>query len=62
MRRYKNQVYRNDRERRLWVMNDEALRDLWRISSRPLTSWIRENRKEIDTWIDYVLNREPVKT
>jgi hypothetical protein len=43
-------------------MNDEALRDLWRISSRPLTSWIRENRKEIDTWIDYVLNREPVKT
>lgn len=51
---------RNDKERRLWVLNDEGLYDLWRGSGRPLKAWIRENRETIDRVTDNVASgRKP---
>lgn len=38
----------NDRERRLWVLNDEGLYNWHRSSRKPLNQFIRKNREEID--------------
>lgn len=52
---------RNDKERRLWVLNDEGLYNMWQFSRRGLYVWIRENRTIIDSAIDGVLNQKPNK-
>lgn len=49
----------NDEDRRLWVMNDEILYNLWQSADKGLYSWVQENRKLIDNRIDRVLDREP---
>jgi hypothetical protein len=39
----------NDEERRLWVLNDEGLYNLWRRScEKNMMKWIRANRALID--------------
>lgn len=51
----------NDEERRLWVLNDEGLYDLFKRSGqRNLTTWIKYNRKTIDEVMDNVVaGRKP---
>lgn len=46
----------NDREREIWVQNDEGLYDDWRESERGITVWVKLNRKLIDSVIDNVLS------
>jgi hypothetical protein len=49
----------NNRERELWVNNDEGLYLWWKRSRLSLRNFIRENREELDALILAVLNREP---
>ena len=46
----------NDRERRLWVLNDEGLYLTYKASGRPLKSFLREERAMIDAAIKRVLD------
>jgi len=46
----------NNRERELWIMNDEGLYRWWRSSRMSITAFIKEHREEIDEAIDRVLN------
>jgi hypothetical protein len=48
----------NDRERELWVMNDEGLYTWWRSTKLSMRGFLRENRKELDSYINKTLNRE----
>jgi hypothetical protein len=41
----------NDRERELWVLNDERLYLDWRASRQAITPFIREHRAELDAYI-----------
>ena len=49
----------NNRERELWVSNDEGLYGWWRSSRQSMRAFLKENREEIDRLINAVLNREP---
>ena len=49
----------NDKERELWVMNDEGLYGLYCLSGLSVRDFIRSNRIKIDKAIDRVLRREP---
>lgn len=50
----------NDQEREQWINNDEGLYLEWRRSRKGITTFIRENRQEIDLVIDSILNKEPL--
>ena len=45
----------NDEQRKLWVLNDEPLYLTFISSKRPIKSFVKENRKEIDDRIYEVL-------
>ena len=45
----------NDRERSLWVQNDEGLYSWWRRSRRGLRAFIRENRTALDAVLKHRL-------
>jgi hypothetical protein len=49
----------NDEERRLWVLNDETLYLWWRSSRATMRQFIRENREELTSYINKVLDRKP---
>ena len=49
----------NDRERELWVSNDEALYNWLRTSRLPLRVFVRTHREGIDTYIRAQLGRPP---
>jgi hypothetical protein len=51
----------NDRERQMWVDNDEGLYDMWKRSGLSQRQFIRENRATLDSAINSVLNQEPEK-
>lgn len=51
----------NDEERRLWVLNDEGLYRIWRLSRKPLKTFIRDNRAELTACIQAYLNRPPAR-
>jgi hypothetical protein len=51
----------NDEERRLWVLNDEGLYRIWRLSRKPLKTFIRDNRAELTACIESYLNRPPAR-
>jgi len=53
---------RNDKERELWVNNDESLYHWFQRSRQGLTRFVREHRKEIDSYVDRSLNAENEKT
>lgn len=44
---------KNDRERELWVLNDEGLHSWWKSTRMSMRQFIRENRQEIDEAIDH---------
>lgn len=48
----------NDSERRLWVLNDQGLYSWWRNTRQGITTFIRENRKEITEAINRRLARQ----
>ena len=50
----------NDKERRMWVENDEILYDQWKWSELSLYTWVKENRKMIDKHINVILNQNPI--
>jgi hypothetical protein len=41
----------NDRERELWVLNDERLYNEWRASKMGMQRFIRRYRAELDAYI-----------
>lgn len=47
----------NDRERELWVMNDEGLYRWWKSTRKTLRSFIRENRQVITDSINRAMGR-----
>ena len=47
---------RNNRERQLWIDNDEGLYMAWKSSRLNKERFIKENREEIDTVIDNILS------
>lgn len=49
----------NDREREIWVLNDEGLYNWWRRSRLSMRAFIRANRAELDSIITAALNRKP---
>ena len=51
----------NDKERELWVLNDEFLYSWWRSTGKGITTFVRENRKKITECIMVVLNKEPAR-
>lgn len=44
-----------DKERELWILNDEGLYNWWKSTRLPMTTFIRENRREIGEAILRVL-------
>lgn len=49
----------NDRERKMWVMNDEGLYHWWKDTRKCITTFIRENRNLLDECIIGALNEKP---
>jgi hypothetical protein len=50
----------NNREREMWIDNDEGLYSWWLSSRQSKRVFIQENRAEIDAAISQALNRKPV--
>lgn len=49
----------NDEERTQWVENDEGLYSWWKSTGKGITTFVRENREELDKHIRTVLERSP---
>lgn len=49
----------NERERQLWIDNDEPLHLWWKSTRMSIRKFMRENRKEIDAYIAKLLARKP---
>lgn len=52
---------KNDRERELWVSNDEGLCRWWKTSRLSMRNFLRENRDELDRIIHEAINKEPAR-
>lgn len=50
---------RNDKERELWVLNDEGLYNSWQRKRISMRKFLRVYRSSIDAYIDKALNTEP---
>lgn len=48
----------NDREREMWVLNDEGLYTWWQSSRQSMRAFIRENRSELTALINRALGRD----
>lgn len=46
----------NNKERNLWIDNDEGLYNWWKSSRQSKAQFIRENREEIDAAIENMLS------
>ena len=46
----------NNRERQLWLENDEGLYNWWKRSKQSKVKFIKDNKEELDRVIDNVLN------
>ena len=51
----------NDREREMWVNNDESLYNWWRPSRQSMRAFIRENRAELTECINRALDNKPAR-
>lgn len=49
----------NDSDRSQWIDNDEGLYDWWRKSQQSKRAFIRDNRAEIDSLINGLLDPKP---
>jgi hypothetical protein len=52
----------NNKERELWIQNDEGLYRWWKSTRMSMTAFIKENRNEIDEAINRVLNPKKSRT
>jgi hypothetical protein len=50
----------DDKEREMWVMNDEEIYNWWQATGQGVTTFIRQNRKELTELILRKLNQEPL--
>jgi len=41
----------SDRERKVWVKNDERLHQWWKSSKKPIRAFIKQNQDDIDEYI-----------
>ena len=41
----------NNRERELWVLNDESLYNWFKASKKSMSLFLKENREELDLYI-----------
>lgn len=53
----RNNTRMNDRDRELWVLNDEGLYLWWKSTRLPIRRLIRENRQELTDCINRALGR-----
>lgn len=51
--------YKNDEERRQWVLNDEGLYDWWKSTGVGLYRFVQTNRAQLDDIIGRALGIEP---
>lgn len=51
----------NNREREMWIDNDEGLYNWWRSSRLSKREFIKQNREELDACINRELNRPPIQ-
>lgn len=51
----------NNREREMWIDNDEGLYNWWRSSRQSKRKFIQENREELDAAILRALNVKPLR-
>ena len=49
----------SDKERQQWISNDEGLYLWWKSTRTGLSTFVRENRAELDEIIRRALNRPP---
>lgn len=49
----------NNRERQMWIDNDEGLYSWWKSEHCSMSAFIREHREELDGYINRELNKEP---
>ena len=47
----------NNKERELWVMNDEPLYLWWQSTKLPMTKFLKEKRQSIDRYIKALTDR-----
>jgi hypothetical protein len=48
----------NDRDRRVWVLNDEGLYLWWQASRQSLTAFIRDHRQDLTEYINRALGNK----
>ena len=48
----------NDSDRAEWVNNDEGLYNWWKSTKKGITTFVRENRKELDEFIYRAIGRK----
>ena len=49
----------NDRERQMWIDNDEPLYTWWKSTRMGMRKFMRKHREEIDAYIAKLLARKP---
>lgn len=52
---------KNDRERELWVINDEGLYNWQKDSGLSMRNFLRQHRDELDQIIETAINKEPTR-
>ena len=50
----------DNRERSLWIDNDEGLYNWWLTSRQSKGKFIKENREELDNYVNRRLNQKPI--
>lgn len=49
----------NNDDRREWILNDEGLYRWWKSEKKPMLVFIKENREELNAYINAKLNKKP---
>lgn len=52
----------NNRERELWILNDESFYSAWKSSKLSMRNFIKTYKTEIDEVINAVINRKPTES
>jgi len=49
----------NNKEREMWVLNDEGLYNWWKASKMSMTKFIKENKDDLDQILDKAIHQKP---